>query len=216
MMKTTKKSFILTFGTILVSILTLVMLSIGCSTDNNIAGPQSNEYSSKEAHMTGPDFILPPGLELVTGLKGKTSENVGSLDGGTRPPNGPNGTTRPPAPLSASMFMEAELGGTVSCQFVGCSIPAGALPYDAEITATLSNPSSAIVDFGPHPLQFNMPVMIWFNIAQLNVNSDTENLAMWYVAEDGTLEPIPLTIDQNLAIGYTNHFSRYILTRTNG
>jgi hypothetical protein len=209
-MKSKKKNFILTYGTILVSIFTLVMLSIGCSTDHNIMGASSSENSAKEATYIssgdGPDFVLPEGLELVA-LPSETSSGTnGSLDGLTR------GPIRP-IPMSDSEPVDAELGGTVTCQFVGCDIPAGALPYDAVVTATLPNPAQAIVDFGPHPLTFNEPVQIWFNLASLNANSSSDNLAMWYVAEDGTLVPVPLTIDHNLAIGYTNHFSRYILTR---
>jgi hypothetical protein len=206
-MKTAKISFTL------ISILSLVILGIGCSTDHNIAGSTSSENSFKEATFissgSGPDFILPAGLELVTGFDGTSSDNNGSLDGGTRLPRGPV-----PVPMFDSEPLDAETGGIVSCQFVGCSIPAGALPYDAVVTANVPNPSEAIVDFGPHPLTFNAPVQIWFNLASINANTDPATLAMWYVAEDGTLVPIPLTIDHNLAIGYTNHFSRYILTTT--
>jgi hypothetical protein len=177
-MKTAKISFTL------ISILSLVILGIGCSTDHNIAGSTSSENSFKEATFissgSGPDFILPAGLELVTGFDGTSSDNNGSLDGGTRLPRGPV-----PVPM-----------------------------FDAVVTANVPNPSEAIVDFGPHPLTFNAPVQIWFNLASINANTDPATLAMWYVAEDGTLVPIPLTIDHNLAIGYTNHFSRYILTTT--
>lgn len=223
-----KKDTLLTLALILIGLSIVVFTGTGCSTDNIGAGTSSVNMSDadKTAYesATRPEVILPEGLSLVTGLSGKTTPTTDTNldDPPFVPRGGMSGPTRPvPVPESdhpcVSVYVMANSAATIQCMNSGVMIPYGALPYDATITACMQNEDDAIVDFGPHPLEFNGMVQIWFDLAGLDYSNDElASLAMWYVADDGALESIPMNIDMGSmrAMGRTNHFSRYILTRS--
>ena len=224
---------LLSIAICLLAISLLVIMGTGCSSDRISAGPTSAEtsdaYKTAYESMTRPEVVLPEGLELVTGLSGKkpiTTE--GNLDDPWMGPRGgfgdPEDPTRPPVIETpdepcVSMFVPARSAADVHCMFTGVRIPQGVVPYDITVTACMPDEETAIVDFGPHPLEFNGSVHIWFDIGNLHyTEEEIETLQMWYVADDGDLEELPINIDRGSmqVIGHTSHFSRYILTKTGG
>lgn len=226
-----KKDTLLTLALILIGLSIVVITGTGCSTDNIGVGmqPESKTSADQTAYesATRPDVVLPEGLELVSGLSGKMAPTtVGNLDDPTILPRGGTGgvtpPTRTPEPIDnrepcVSIYVPANMAANVQCMYTGVSIPEGAVPHDLVVTACMPDEETAIVDFGPHPLQFNGVVQIWFDVSNLNyTDEEIESLQMWYVTEDESLEEISMNFNYGnmRAMGRTNHFSRYILTKT--
>lgn len=200
LLNSTRKLPVLLIGLSLVA-----FLGIGCSLDSTGVGPNSEAQTEETTSLNNvlPGVVLPEGLELVTMNEIALPRNEGTLD------------DRPV--YCGSGWITVAEGGVVEYEYSGCSIEAGEMPYDAEVTVCLPNPGFAIAEFGPHPLAFNGTVEIWFDLYGTNLPQQAYNqLQMWYVNDNDELEPVPLTIDteNGRAIGQTTHFSRYILTRT--
>ena len=124
----------------------------------------------------------------------------------------------------AEAWVERRWGGYVyTRQGSGCMIGSYALPQDTLITVTLPVEGYAIVDFGPHPLQFHK--YIWL-VLSLNGTSASNDFGRWwdfrnpreltifyYNEETGEYESYPSYYDpyRNALMCRTNHFSRYII-----
>ncbi|MBU0691892.1 hypothetical protein KKC97_08500 [bacterium] len=218
LLNSTRKLPVLLIGLSLVA-----FLGIGCSLDSTGVGPNSEVETATYNNSTQLDIELPAGLELVSFSEMAIPQGYGSLDGGGNGGgngngNGHSGDTGP-VDLCGSGWVTVEEGGEATYLYSGCEMEPGEMPYDAEVTVCLPHPGYAIVDFGPHPLYFNGPVDIWFDISNINCPPQQfDRLEMWYVNDNDALEPVPLEIDlDNMrAVGQTTHFSRYILTKSSG
>lgn len=125
----------------------------------------------------------------------------------------------------AEAWVERRRGGYVlTSQGSGCMISRYALPQDTLITVTLPVEGYAIVDFGPHPLQFDK--YIWLVLSLNGTSSSNDSYDHWhdwwhpreytifyYNEETGEYEPFPSYYDphRNALMCRTNHFSRYII-----
>lgn len=204
LLSTTRKLPVLVIGLCFVA-----FFGVGCSLDSTGVGP-TNESQIEETTSFNevlPGIVLPEGLELVSMNEIPLSDNNGALDDGTTG-NRPN--------LCGSGWVTVAEGGVVEYDgYAGAAFDAGEMPYDAEVTVCMPHPGWAIAEYGPHPLAFNGTVDIWFALYRTNLPDQAyERLQLWYVADNGDLEAIPLTIDREngRAVGHTTHFSRYILT----
>lgn len=124
-------------------------------------------------------------------------------------------------PVSYSLFVRAQFGATLNNgRGVKVIIEPNEMPWDA--TITISNPLScyAIYDFYPHPFQFNDFVEIKWYLSQfiLPEGITWDDLQCWYLNDNGQFEEVSWEFSQNGQFFYlwTNHFSRYIITRPAG
>ncbi len=118
-----------------------------------------------------------------------------------------------------------DVGGEVfTGQGSGCIVEPGALPQDTLITVTLPMEGYAIVDFGPHPLQFQRRVWIVLSLNGTRIGGmpvggpkeyvQIEQLNIYYYnAETGGYEVYPSVYDpvRNAIMCRIDHFSRYII-----
>lgn len=118
----------------------------------------------------------------------------------------------------AEAWVERKPGGEVfTSQGSGCLIAKKALPQDTMVTVMLPEEGYAIVDFGPHPLQFQKKMWIVLSLNGIGISVDspkrTRLTVFYYSEETGTYERYPSHYDpdRNALMCRTNHFSRYII-----
>ena len=129
-------------------------------------------------------------------------------------------------PASTTEAITASAGGEISLSGVGLewahlSVPAGALPNDANLTMTAPEGTVSELIFGPHGTEFNKPVTVTMAIEQnqlldpgvtaflLDVGStyyDNEDEGTWDL-----IAPVSMESGQGVVIITVklNHFSRY-------
>jgi hypothetical protein len=126
----------------------------------------------------------------------------------------------------AEVWVKRNRGDYVrTSQGSGCMIGNYALPQDTLITVTLPVEGYAIVDFGPHPLQFHRDIWLVLSLNGTSPSDDSDgdgwhdfrgqrDLTIFYYNEEtGEYEPYPSYYDphRNALMCLTNHFSRYII-----
>lgn len=125
----------------------------------------------------------------------------------------------------AESWMMRDVGGELyTGQGSGCIIPMGGLPTDTLVTVTLPVEGYAIVDFGPHPLQFNREVWLVISLSGTSFRgmeldgpkgcTVIGQLNIYYFNEQsGEYEVYPSVYDpeRNAFMCRTDHFSRYII-----
>ena len=183
----------------------VIMLIIGCSTDNTPLGPAATVSVNKM--VTPGSFQYPP---LASDLAGM-----------------PHGFTALPVAasqlddhwcdsISASRMCDDSRTTTVQLSWmVSVRVSRGDLSSDTTIRIVAPEACIAAADFYPHPYHFNGTVEITWNIHAFNLprNYDYSQIVPWYVTEDGQYVPLQyawLNGHEFLQV-YTNHFSRYIL-----
>jgi hypothetical protein len=113
---------------------------------------------------------------------------------------------------SASSFVSAANGGVVFNDFVMLEFPAGALLEDTEITINMPEDGKLIVEFGPHGITFNKPVVMTFDLSRTNANGMSDRTeTLWFNEEGGWWEPIEKakSDDKNKSNSILWHFSQY-------
>ncbi|KPL07204.1 hypothetical protein AMJ86_05265, partial [bacterium SM23_57] len=104
----------------------------------------------------------------------------------------------------------------------GVTIPPEALREDLRISMLAPVPDYAIVEYGPHPYEFECDVQIelsyqYANLASLEAEP-ADLVIMYWNGTLGEYEEIPstLNIQDGKLYGVTNHFSRYIIASGRG
>ena len=182
----------------------LVTLIIGCSSDM-ISNPVSTDQTDSE--------ILTESIPLPTW----TEEDIANLLPGYQVLSIDSRAAGTSDQLDdqTSLFIRRTQGGTVSHRNNGVQVGAWQLWEDRTVTVSTPNPGTAIVDFAPHPYQFNGHVRIWIDLTyiQLPPGMNWWDIQMFYMAEDGTVQQFWGYVDHQARqyIAWTDHFSRYIL-----
>lgn len=106
-------------------------------------------------------------------------------------------------------------GGTVSHRNCGVQIGPWQLWEDQTVTVSTPVPGTAIVDFYPHPYQFNGCVRIWIdlNCIQLPAGMRWDQLQFFYLNDAGQYVQYWGSIDlttMQFSV-WPDHFSRYII-----
>jgi len=184
----------------------VVMLVIGCSTDNSPLGPVANPSDSHA--NSGASFQYPP----------LTDQMLAHLPGGLKPLSvGAVALDDHCDSMSVSRWCHDEaFSTTVSLgTLVSIHLSHGDLQSDTLVTIVVPRSCEAVADFYPHPYHFNATVEITWNIRSLNLprNYDYSQIVPWYVTETGEYVPLQYSWQHghDYLVVYTNHFSRYIL-----
>lgn len=112
----------------------------------------------------------------------------------------------------AEKFIRAADGGFVELNGFRVDIPAGALPYDTNVTIDLPGDAvlakRVVAEFGPHGIQFNQPVTLSFPLAGVLLGGGPVEVARWegdhWVGLGGSISG-----DGTRLYGTTPHFSYY-------
>lgn len=97
------------------------------------------------------------------------------------------------------------------------TVPAGAFQGRMDITLFMEG-TLAVIDFGPTPFTFDIPLNFSMTISGLTLNGADKKLQFVYIAPDGSLQPIELNGTTQVnhigdVLSVTNaqipHFSRY-------
>ena len=96
-------------------------------------------------------------------------------------------------------------------------VPAGALSESVEISMSMPVSDTLLFEFGPHGIQFNMPVKLVLDFNHAWTSDLDESLFKVVYMNSTPLgwEAIPTTVDDvtEQCIGETNHFSRYAIRK---
>ena len=193
-------------ASVLVLLMTaVIMLVIGCSTDNTPLGPAANSSASKMVPKVSSQY--PP-----------LANDLARIPGGFKalPAAATQLDDHWCDSISASRMCDDSRTTTVQLgSMVSVRVSRGDLSGDTTITIIAPEACIAAADFYPHPYHFNGTVEITWNIHAFNLprNFDYSKIVPWYVTEDGQYVPLQYSwLDgHNFLQVYTNHFSRYIL-----
>ncbi len=184
--------------------------AVGCSLEPNPVAQSDGVTSYNESVNNGVSETYPvltdedlanllPGFQIL-----ETSDRVqsGTLDD------------------ESSRRIRRTQGGVVSHRNNGVRIGAWQLWSDETITVSTPNPGSAVVDFYPHPYQFNGCVWMWIDLTsfELPPGRRWDEVAFFYDERDGTYTRYWGFIDyRNMTYNaWPDHFSRYILAIPSG
>ena len=118
--------------------------------------------------------------------------------------------------VGGQIDMAGSFDGVVSVD-ASLTVPAGAFQGSMDISMYMEG-SLAVIDFGPTPFTFDIPLNFSMTISGLNLIGVDKKLQFVYIAPNGSLQPIELNgttnVDQvNDRLTVTNaqipHFSRY-------
>ncbi|MBN2183864.1 MAG: hypothetical protein JW746_00900 [Candidatus Krumholzibacteriota bacterium] len=109
---------------------------------------------------------------------------------------------------SPGTIVSAEKGGIVTNGYYTLYFPPGALDEDTEITIEMPRFPEAVVELGPHGIQFNKPVTM--SLSHDMVDSDVDSfIVYWFNEDSGLWENIGgETSDQSTTVAL-EHFSEY-------
>lgn len=109
---------------------------------------------------------------------------------------------------SVSMVISAETGGTVTNGYISLYFPPGALDEDTEITIEMPRYPEAMVELGPHGIEFNKTVLMTLPLAM--IDSDADSYTTLYNNENtGIWEDIGGRIENGNVVSELEHFSGY-------
>ncbi|HMA77123.1 MAG TPA: hypothetical protein VKO43_07440 [Candidatus Krumholzibacteriaceae bacterium] len=109
---------------------------------------------------------------------------------------------------TASKVISAEKGGTVDNGYFSLSFPPGALDEDTEITIEMPQFPSAVVELGPHGIQFNKDVTLSLS-TDLIESESAEIKVVWFNEETGIWEYIGESTEGGVVKADLEHFSDY-------
>ncbi len=199
----------------------ILLLAVGCSNDEGIKSPIA---SSSDQASTTQDLISYDGLliQLPEGFEAVSVPAATNLDGPRNGRGRGNGGGNGGSMSCVTQTVNRSWGGLVHYNWTGCLIPPGVLPQQSMDIQVCVDPVLAICEFAPHPTQFNGNVWIRIDFTYLALDLDEidleEDIAIFYVRDDGSLLIMPHWVDWSLSalVGTTDHFSRYIVTRRVG
>lgn len=111
---------------------------------------------------------------------------------------------------SFSCVVSAKMGGTVSNGIFSLYFPPGALAEDTEITIDMPRYPEAVVELGPHGIQFDRTVTLSLDRAMID-SAAGDISVVWYNEETGRWVEIGSSTDDIIEAGL-EHFSRYGLS----
>ena len=109
---------------------------------------------------------------------------------------------------SVSMVISAETGGTVTNGYISLYFPPGALDEDTEITIDMPRYPEAMVELGPHGIEFNKNVIMTLPLAKIDSDADSYR-ALWNNENTGIWEDIGGYIENGEIVTKLEHFSNY-------
>ncbi len=109
---------------------------------------------------------------------------------------------------SVSMVISAEMGGTVTNGYVSLYFPPGALSEDTEITIDMPRYPEAMVELGPHGIEFNKNVTMTMPLAKLDSDAASYR-TLWNDENAGIWEDVGGKIENNAVVTELQHFSDY-------
>ena len=109
---------------------------------------------------------------------------------------------------SVSMVISAETGGTVTNGYVSLYFPPGALDEDTEITIDMPRYPEAMVELGPHGIEFNKNVIMTLPLSKI-ASDATSYRTLWLNENTGLWEDIGGSIENNNVRSELEHFSEY-------
>jgi hypothetical protein len=192
-------------GILMLLMTTVILLVIGCSTDNTPLGPAAAPLQSQNTSKG--DIQYPP----------LTHEFLSHMPGGYEPLSIASAQLDDFCDsIETDRRCRVERNQTVRLRdLVSVTISRGDLSTDPVITIVAPSSCLAVADFYPHPYQFNGTVEITWNIWALNLPRDFDysQIVPWYVTDTGEFVPLPFRWgeDHERLTVFTNHFSRYII-----
>ena len=118
------------------------------------------------------------------------------------------GSSRDMLGSASSALISAAQGGTVSNGYYSVYFPAGALSEDTEITIDMPRYPEAVVELGPHGIQFNKAVILSISLDKLDSDASGYSV-LWHNEETGLWENIGGYIEDGAAKIGLEHFSDY-------
>ena len=107
-----------------------------------------------------------------------------------------------------SKVISAEDGGMVDNGYFSLYFPPGALDQDTEITIEMPRFPSAVVQLGPHGIQFNKDVIMSLSMDMIGSES-TDIKVIWFNEESGLWEYIGEYNEDGVVKAGLEHFSEY-------
>ncbi len=109
---------------------------------------------------------------------------------------------------SVSMVISAEMGGTVTNGYVSLYFPPGALSEDTEITIDMPRYPEAMVELGPHGIEFNKNVTMTMPLAKLDSDAASYR-TLWNDENAGIWVDVGGRVENGGIVTDLQHFSRY-------
>ncbi len=109
---------------------------------------------------------------------------------------------------SVSMVISAEMGGTVTNGYVSLYFPPGALDKDTEITIDMPRYPEAVVELGPHGIEFNKNVTMTLPLAKLDSDA-TAYRTLWNDENAGVWINVGGRVENGSIVTELQHFSEY-------
>ena len=109
---------------------------------------------------------------------------------------------------SVSMVISAEMGGTVTNGYVSLYFPPGALNEDTEITIDMPRYPEAMVELGPHGIEFNKNVTMTMPLAKLDSDASSYR-TLWNNEEIGLWIDVGGRVENSTIVTDLSHFSEY-------
>jgi hypothetical protein len=118
------------------------------------------------------------------------------------------GSSRDMLGSAGSALISADEGGIVTNGYYSLYFPPGALSEDTEITIEMPRYPEAVVELGPHGIQFNKPVTLSLDLGA--IDSDATSFRVYWFNEGTALwENIGGSTDDGAASVELEHFSDY-------
>lgn len=109
---------------------------------------------------------------------------------------------------SVSMVISAVTGGTVTNGYFSLYFPPGALDEDTEITIDMPRYPEAMVELGPHGIEFNKNVIMTLPLEKLDSDA-TSYRTLWNNEDAGIWQDIGGQVEDGNIVTKLKHFSRY-------
>ena len=109
---------------------------------------------------------------------------------------------------SVSMVIPAETGGTVTNGYVSLYFPPGALDEDTEITIDMPRYPLAVVELGPHGIEFNKNVIMTLPLAMIDSDADSYR-TLWNNENAGIWVDVGGRVESGNVVTELEHFSEY-------
>ena len=156
-----------------------VLAAMGCGTYSPVSPSQDN---STTPGVENPNFV-----QILPTSAGSDRMLVGS---------------------AASNVISAEYGGIVTNGIYSIYLPPGALDEDTEITIEMPRYPMAVVELGPHGIEFNVPVILSLDISM--VDSDAADyMVLWHNEDTSLWEYIGGYVEGGIIKAELEHFSEY-------
>lgn len=156
-----------------------VLAAMGCGTNSPVTPSQDS---------TMPGVESPLFAELVTSSGSSGRDMV--------------------ATASVSQLVSAAEGGVVTNGYYSLYFPPGALDEDTQITIDMPRYPEAVVELGPHGIQFNEPVTLSLSVDRVESLADSYDV-YWFNEDTALWENIGGYMAAGAACVNLEHFSGY-------